>query len=421
MDSVEENNEISDLVYKILNNFLNKEYGQGKYKYDIKGATKKGDNYLGVVYRITVKMLDNEDNRHQLILKVPPQNLLRREKFFARPVFLREALAFEKFFPLISDFQQAKGLSIQESFHEYPKYKFSSTDYMNEVICMDDLQPQGFYLFDRFAPLTYDHVTILMRIYGKLHATSLVIKDENPELLSELQKMQDIFVQQKDYEPLNNYFESLKVNVLECIDKQREHDYWSKLNEYLNSATIFELMLSILDSKSSEPYSVICHGDCWINNIMYKYENDRIKDACLIDWQIMRYASPVIDLMYFLMCCTTGEFRQKYFQNMIDIYHKSATDHIKRLGADADKLYSRIGLDKELRGKGAIGLLFATFVLPILTTRSEDVPDLEILSEKVAAGQTIDIKDSGIHGENATLYNKRMHDVVTDTIDYGWI
>lgn len=91
------------------------------------------------------------------------------------------------------------------------------------------------------------------------------------------------------------------------------------------------------------------------------------------------------------------------------------------MGANAEKLYSRIGLDKELRGKGAIGLLFATFVLPILTTRSEDVPDLEILSEKVAAGQTIDIKDSGIHGENATLYNKRMHDVVTDTIDYGWI
>jgi hypothetical protein len=27
-----------------------------------------------------------------------------------------------------------------------------------------------------------------------------------------------------------------------------------------------------IDGAAAEPYSVICHGDCWNNNIMYRYE-----------------------------------------------------------------------------------------------------------------------------------------------------
>lgn len=55
-----------------------------------------------------------------------------------------------------------------------------------------------------------------------------------------------------------------------------------------------------------------------------------VVDARLIDWQVMRYASPISDLMYILMACTTKEFRRKYFHEMIDIYHKAATEHIRR-------------------------------------------------------------------------------------------
>lgn len=137
---------------------------------------------------------------------------------------------------------------------------------------MNDLQTDGFHMFNRLEPLPLDHVINAMHVFAKLHAVSLVIKDQCPEKFVVFKSIEDIFEQRKYDIQLNNYFESLKVTTLNCIDKEKEFYYWNKLNVYFNIGTLYELLLDLLNSKSSEPYSVICHGDCWINNIMFKQE-----------------------------------------------------------------------------------------------------------------------------------------------------
>lgn len=298
MENMEEDtsNEITPSVIKILENFLDSKYGQQKYKYKIEAAAKKGDNYMGVIYRVIVFPLnDNEANKQSLILKVPPLNPLQRNQFFARAGFLREALAYEevgfiineeifkitftyntdvyiKFLPTINDFQNSKGLVENEKFFEYPQCYFTSIEDLYETICMNDLQVDGFFMHNRFESLTLDHVTFIMRIYGKLHATSIAMKDQCPDKFQRFKSISDIFEQRKDDVQLNDYFESLKRTALESLDKNKYSEYWAKLNEYFNKGKFFDLMLDLLNAQSSEPYAVICHGDCWINNVMFKQE-----------------------------------------------------------------------------------------------------------------------------------------------------
>lgn len=88
--------DISPPVIEILEKFLNLKYEERIYQYEIQGAAKKGDNYMGIVYRVTITPLNENRNKESIILKVPPQNQQQRNQFFARAGFLREALAYEE-------------------------------------------------------------------------------------------------------------------------------------------------------------------------------------------------------------------------------------------------------------------------------------------------------------------------------------
>lgn len=68
--------------------------GTPEYTSTITLGSNIGDNYIGVVYRITATTTTSDSVN--IILKLPPQNLARREQFFARPCFLRESLFYDE-------------------------------------------------------------------------------------------------------------------------------------------------------------------------------------------------------------------------------------------------------------------------------------------------------------------------------------
>lgn len=70
---------------------------------------------------------------------------------------------------------------------EYPICYETITDDMNECIILEDLIARGFRMMDRFTEeVTADHIRLLMRILGKLHAVSFAIQDQQPQKFEEL-------------------------------------------------------------------------------------------------------------------------------------------------------------------------------------------------------------------------------------------
>lgn len=146
-------------------------------------GSKKGDNYIGIVYCATGKPKsqnnENENNNRELklIVKVAPLNAVRREQFRSRLCFLREIKMYSDVLPMMRDFQESCGVVPEENgFYQYaPCYKVIASD-ANESLVFRDLRQDDFLMFDRLQELTFDHVQLVMRALGKFHGISFALR-----------------------------------------------------------------------------------------------------------------------------------------------------------------------------------------------------------------------------------------------------
>lgn len=228
------------------------------------------------------------------------------------------------------EFQQTKGVtSSQNGFYEFPKVYSSVSEDFYEFLVLEDLRLKDFELHNlRQTALTFEHMALAMKALGKFHAISFALKDQNEEKFQQLSGLhfEQYWTMFKsriadDYEKKFNF-------LIDVLNEAKRYDSSRKLkeaagNNYLE--TIYRLT-------STDPYSVICHGDVTTNNSMFR-KNDQGKpiEFQLFDWQFTRYASPVTDLVLYLLCSSTKELRQKHFREFLEIYHGSLSDLLKRL------------------------------------------------------------------------------------------
>lgn len=94
----------------------------------------------------------------------------------------------------------------------------------------------------------------------------------------------------------------------------------------------------ICDSPNT-PTSVVNQGDSWAPNVLVRDVEGDKKEALLLDFQLARCVSPILDLAFFIYSCTDKALRER-FNEMLKIYHNKLTSVINSLGSNAEKLYS---------------------------------------------------------------------------------
>lgn len=177
--------EISEVIRNGLHEVLAKELNSEKIDVNIEMGSKKGDNFVGIVYRVNAKLAAETTNGKtnenkssiDVILKVAPTNKPRREQFCSRHFFLREIKMYDEVLPMFRRFQESKGVIPEENgFHEYPKcYKTIDAE-VDETLIFQDLKADHFEMFDRRQEIGADHVRLIMNALGKFHALSFALR-----------------------------------------------------------------------------------------------------------------------------------------------------------------------------------------------------------------------------------------------------
>lgn len=154
----------------------------------------------------------------------------------------------------------------------------------------------------------------------------------------------------------------------------------------------------------------------------YRSQSSKVpQQICLIDFQIARYSSPVLDLVYFLFSSTTKELRDAHLEDILRIYHTALSATVNRLGSDAERLFNYATFRQELIKFGKYGVIIAPMLLQVITAHADDIPDLDQIAEDRAKG---DYKENNTLFQSTKTelnYNKRMSDVLRDADAYGFL
>lgn len=323
----------NELIQSALSKTIENHLETTVYNAHIETGSKKGDNFVGEVYRILAKCSSNDQNdenpsKTQLIVKVTPQH----RQVSTRCCFMREIYMFDKVLPSFREFEQSKGIIPDDnSFHEYPAcYKFVDTEPF-ECLVMEDLCAGDFTMIDRRTEhLTVDHVNLVLRTLAKMHAISFAMKDQQPEKFEELVCDMNETLFRTDNAIFTSLLAAFGEKVLATADSLADKCIGDKIKALFNK-NLIETSAELLGASRVGPNAVICHGDCWNNNTMFKLNVQRKPiEVRLLDFQIARYASPVFDILYYIFCCTDKQLRDQHYDSFLEVYHSSLSEHLER-------------------------------------------------------------------------------------------
>lgn len=154
--------------------------------------------------------------------------------------------------------------------------------------------------------------------------------------------------------------------------------YWQEkwFPEYFNQ-------MCQLTSASSEPeaFNVLCHGDPWINNFLFSYNDDKEPNEILfIDFQLCAWGSPAYDLYYVFASSVKPQIKKNEFDHLIRIYHQELVSNLTKLNY-SKKIPTLRDLQIDLMRRGFIAGVFAFYNMPIALMKKRDDSKTENLME----------------------------------------
>ncbi|XP_037051940.1 uncharacterized oxidoreductase dhs-27-like [Bradysia coprophila] len=406
-------------------NRIAQDEGFTNYAISYDRGSNLGDGFVAEIVRAKIKGSQlvkgvQEDSELVLVLKLPPENKIRREQM-GMNVFEREVTVYNEILPMFQKFQLDKGLKPGQGFVSFPKCYYASYDKEKDeaVVIMEDIRKKGFKMLNKYKTLDYPHAQAVLETVAQFHGLSLAVKDQCPAIFEKFKGLKDAMTDGMMTDLMKTM---TKASCEKAIGTLEPHEENIKQKLLAFGDNVVDIIKSCTNGELSEPYTVINHGDCWTNNIMFKYERGSPRHLCLLDWQISRYASPVLDICYFLFQCTDSELRAQHFDNLVQGYHIALRKQVELLGSDVNQILPFTALLREMKNKAKFALSTALFVIPMMCTANEELPDMNEMVETMVKGEVSE--DGGMFqmtSNTEVLYKKRMGGIVRDMYKKGYL
>ncbi|BFF93387.1 uncharacterized protein DMAD_11248 [Drosophila madeirensis] len=199
------------------------------------------------------------------------------------------------------------------------------------TLVFEDLGHLGFVMACRESGLNEEHCRLVMERLAEFHATSMALAVLDPNIFESYSDgMLSPNGLVKDNGLLIRFFagngEELHIVVSTWPGYERIAE---KIAKYMKN---HRANLVRCQALQDQEIRVLNHGDLWVNNLLFKYDNaKRPQDLILIDFQLSIWGSPGIDLNYFFYTSLSLEVLRHKRPQLLRIYHTRLSETLLNL------------------------------------------------------------------------------------------
>ncbi|XP_072386438.1 uncharacterized protein [Diabrotica undecimpunctata] len=386
--------DLSDLLESALNEKIE------SFDIQIEG-NGTGEGYLGEVLFIALTNKSTNKTENVVVKQVLGSSVETTINFMSS-TFVNEIHFYEKFIPALQEFQRTYPGA--EIFTHAPKCLASCMEKGKEKIILENLKFRNFTLHPKKEFIGYKMYEAIFKTYGKYHGASLAFKHHQPEKFLELADgFQNNFKKFVTGGLLKRGILGTSV-MIKSILKENQPDLYEKFAPFADNA--LEKFVNCLDYRS--PYSVITHGDCWSNNMMFKMnESGAIQDVQLIDFQMSWLGTPVMDLTYSFYSGTGKENLDK-LDDLLKVYHDSLSETLKSYDCDVEKIFPLDALKKEWKEYNTFGFIMGLVLWLNKTAEPTEIPNISEIMDKSKDDKQEDKEDLGLKIDHAYFCNSTI-------------
>ncbi|OXA51136.1 uncharacterized protein LOC110853643 [Folsomia candida] len=418
------------------NDIITKEFLQNALKMEANGGpvpeiishfatlgTKPGDNYASIIYSVDVDLSDG--TKRHLLIKCYPNHPARQELTNKCNMFFKECEVYSKWIPALKRMQKEVFGLDKEDAVKLPYAKFvhgECIDFQSEegearksgpissldnYIMMEDLRKtHGFRMTNRLEPLDLDHMRLIIEALSKVHAMSWAYRHHVEADITEKFPCLVTNMASEDLETWNNVIRANLEQTKGIYDKEfgQNNDYSAAVDKFSGmigrigefftakgTAVGMDKMMRITnpdpakfgkDAENPEPWRIICHGDCWSNNMVFRYDSETGKplEIVLLDLQMPQETCVVNDLEYVIFVGTTLEFRRIHLDDLLQLYHDTFNGICEKFNTPTLPGFCMDSLQYRFHRAKFLGYYMATMVVPIMLKEGE-VKNLEDMDE----------------------------------------
>ncbi|KAJ4448877.1 hypothetical protein ANN_00268 [Periplaneta americana] len=416
---------ITDKIVPIIlqhGSFKNRNKGRTEITICEVTPKEKEDHYMSNVFFINVLLKFEADSpeRYYMVIKLPQEDPYIRQFLDTEVLFHNETLIYTQMIPLMEEFLKKRvSFSIQSIFPEcYYARSDSAPD--EDVVVLGDMKPEGFRTTEMKVFLDYDHCVLALRALGRLHAVSYGMKNlEGSAFHTIISKLRVQKFANSSEADIDLFFKKTTLRAVEYFARGKGVDQTvvKKLKDKFSKCS--ELLVQLLTPK--EPLTVMCHGDFCRNNMMFRYDDcGKPCEVKFFDLQVVKYASPCIDLSLFAYLNMSSELREQHWDDLFKEYHTSVINNLAEiLGCPVDNVtenYSLEKFQKDFSDHAVYGFLHSSFFLPFIMADAKKHVNLE----EIFIGSLGEIADRGVElgEEDATI---KVAVILKDLVNRGAI